>query len=294
MSKTPQTTKLMHDALADYLTLMARRQNGEVHFVETGLSALDEKFHGAIHEGHLIVIAARPAMGKTALAQQITEIIAESGNRSVLFFSLEMNANEVVERSLSRNAKISIGSLKTVVNLGANQYERLAEAVKRTTDLPFIIEDSTYSINAIVGKTKAVIAELSKRNMPPLGVVVVDYIQLVTGKGQNRTQEVGNVTTLLKRMAKELGLAVIAISQLNRGVEGRNDKRPSMSDLRESGQIEQDADLILFVYRDEVYDEHSQDKGVAEIIAGKNRHGPLGKVRLAWDGKYVTFGDLDE
>jgi replicative DNA helicase len=154
------------------------------------------------------------------------------------------------------------------------------------------VDDGSFDIAALVNKTKAAAAGLDRAGLPPLGLIVVDYLQLVSAKAANRTLEVGQVTNNLKRLAKELAVPVLALSQLNRAVEQRQDRRPTLSDLRESGQIEQDADLVLFLYRDEYYDENSADKGIAEVIAAKNRHGTTGTVKLAFVGERVAFGDL--
>jgi replicative DNA helicase len=158
--------------------------------------------------------------------------------------------------------------------------------------LPLIVDDANLGIEQLVEKTLAVKNSLEKMGLPPLGVIAVDYIQMVTAGGANRTLEIGQVTGGLKRLAKDLKVPVLALSQLNRAVENKTDKRPGLSDLRESGNIEQDADMVLFLYRDEYYNENSEDKGIAEVICGKNRHGATGTVKLAFVGERVMFSDL--
>lgn len=230
-------------------------------------------------------------MGKSVFAQQVTEQVAGQGHTSI-FYTLEMGAHELTERGLSRRSGVPIPSLKTAESLTQDDWRRLSDAMADYAPLPLLIDDAAFDINALVHKTKAAAAGLEKAGLPPLGLVTVDYLQLVGAKAANRTLEVGQVTSSLKRLAKELSVPVLALSQLSRGVEGRQNRRPTLSDLRESGNIEQDADLVLFLYRDEYYDENSPDKGVAEVIAAKNRHGSTGTTRLAFVGERVTFGEL--
>lgn len=239
-------------------TVLENRKKGD-NFIQTGFSALDSLLSGGIRGSNLIVLAGRPSMGKTAFAYQIAEHVARQS--SVVFFSLEMGANDVVDRSLS------------------SHYSR-----------PNVDEDDVHdhisSLNLHIDPTSAVdvrhIGSLCRKHKRKhnLDLVVVDYIQLMTGKGDNRTQEMGSISRGLKALAKDLDVPVIALSQLNRKLEDRPNKRPVMSDIRESGEIEQDADVILFIYRDDVYDSDTPDQGLAEIICRKQRNGRVGTVYL--------------
>lgn len=229
-------------------------------------------------------------MGKTAFSQQIAEFIAQE--RTTLFFSLEMSGHEITERAISRRSGVPITRLTTNTALNNDEWDELTNAFTTFSRLNLLIDDGSFEINEIVNKAKAAGASLEKAGMPPLGCIVVDYIQLIGCKAANRTLEVGQITRALKLLAKSLEVPVIALSQLNRGVEGRIDKRPELSDLRESGSIEQDADLIIFLYRDEYYNENSSDKGISEAISRKNRHGPTNTTKLAFSGEKIKFGDL--
>jgi replicative DNA helicase len=288
--KKPKTMRRFADVTADYIAALDARNNGERHYVLSGFKNLDRKFGGWLHDGHLVILAGRPAMGKSALAQQIAENVASDGKTAILL-SLEMSSYELVERSISRRSSISVPVLKIGV-LTDDEWGRVSMAMQQTMELPILVDDASFDIAGLIAKTKAAAGSLEKAGLPPLGLVVVDYLQLVTGKGLSRTMEVGQVSGGLKRLAKELKTPVLALSQLNRGVESRVEKRPTLADLRESGSIEQDADLVLFVYRDEYYNEDSQDKGVAEIIAAKNRHGETGTAKLVFVGERIMFGDL--
>lgn len=282
------------DLATSYADLLEARASGEIHHIKSGFTDLDEKFGGWLHEGHLIVIAGRPGMGKTVLAQQIAEYI--SNTKTALFFTLEMSSYELVERSVARQSGVTIQDLKTT-NIKEKDWIKVSNAIVNFGNLHLLIDDGTFSIAEIVNKSKSVSKHLDSQikqsdDVKPLGAIVVDYLQLISGKGVNRTIEVGQITTALKRLSKELKVPVIALSQLNRNLESRPNKRPNMSDLRESGQIEQDADMIFFIYRDEYYNEDSQEKGIAEIIGAKNRHGATGTVRTAFSGERVRFSDL--
>jgi len=265
----------------------AARAGGGARGLKTGFADLDDKLGGLL-PSNFVVLAARPSMGKTALATNIVSHVAGEG-RSALFFSLEMSTDEVGERILSADSRIDLNRLRHG-HLGANDWPRLAAASNR------LHLSGTY----VVDKPSLGILEiraLSRRHKARHGLdlVVVDYLQLVTaGKGETREQEVAAISRGLKALAKELSIPVIALSQLNRGVESREDRRPRLSDLRESGAVEQDADVVLFVYRDDYYyGERSQDPGVAEIIIGKNRNGSTeGPVRLKWSGNFTRFDNL--
>ena len=203
-----------------------------------------------------------------------------------------MSAHEITERSLSRRAKISIPVLKTKAEFGDSDRAALAAALAEFEQLPLLIDDVTSDIAEIADSAKATAAGLGAAGLPPLGCIVVDYLQLVGAKGANRNLEIGLITRTLKLLAKSLSVPIIALSQLNRAVEARPDRRPTLADLRDSGSIEQDADLTIYIYRDEMYNAKSKDAGIGEIGTLKNRHGPQPTVRLGFDGEHVTFSDL--
>lgn len=291
MDKQPKTMRLSGEIASDYLKALDARFTGQKHHTASGFPSLDKQLPAWLHEGHLIVIAGRPAMGKSAFSQQVAENVAGE-RRTTILFTLEMSSYEITERSMARRSGIPIPKLKTANGLTERDWEKLVNAQTELTPLPFLIDDSTFGIDEIVAKTKAAAAGLEKAGLPSLGCVVVDYIQLVQSRGENRTLQVGQVTNKLKILAKDLAVPVVALSQLNRAVEGRNDRRPTLADLRESGNIEQDADLVMFLYRDEYYNPDSAEKGVAEVIAAKNRHGAIATTKLAFSGEQIRFGEL--
>lgn len=279
------------DLIVSYVNHLDEQQAGVKNYVDSGFADLDTNLPGWLHDGRLIVIAGRPGMGKTAFSQQIAEFVATE--KTTLFFSLEMSCHEITERSVSRRSGVPITKLTTnTTNLNNGEWDELTKALATFSKLHLLVDDGTFEINEIVTKAKTAEASLEKAGMPPLGCIVVDYIQLIVTKAANRTLEIGQITRALKMLAKALNVPVIALSQLNRGVEGRIDKRPELNDLRESGSIEQDADLIIFLYRDEYYNENSNDKGICEAIARKNRHGPTNTTKLAFSGEKIKFGDL--
>jgi len=286
----PKTMKLAKAIAADYIVSLDKRFDGEKHYIASCFKSFDKRFPAWLHEGHLIVVAARPAMGKSALAQQIGEHVAQ--NLTTLFFTLEMQSYELAERSISQRKGVPISKLKTAESLTPDDWELIISGLDEFSQLSLLVDDASFDINALINKAKKAAVGLEQNGLPPLGCIVVDYLQLVTAKAANRTLEVGMVTMALKRLAKELSVPIIALAQLNRNLEARQDKRPMLADLRESGQIEQDADLILFLYRDEVYNSASADAGVAELIVAKNRHGEMGTVRMAFVGNRISFKDL--
>ena len=267
--------------------LYARKS--DVTGVPTGFTDLDRKTSG-LQEGDLIVIAGRPSMGKTALALNIAEHIALSFKLPVAIFSMEMGATQLAMRLLGSVGKLDQHKLRTG-QINDDEWARLSDALGKLSDAKMHI-DETPALNAL--ELRARVRRLARQYGGKLGAVVVDYLQLMqaVAQGENRATEISEISRSLKALAKELKVPVLALSQLNRGVEARPDKRPLMSDLRESGAIEQDADVIFFIYRDEVYNEASSDKGVAEIIIGKQRNGPIGTVRLAFLGQHTRFENL--
>ncbi len=251
--------------------------------VPTGFLDLDSKTAG-LQPSDLVIVAARPSMGKTAFVLNIAQYAALHHNTPVAIFSLEMSKEQLVMRMLCAEARVDNAKVRTGY-LGERDFPRLAMAAGRLSDAPVYIDD-TPGQNVLEMRAKA---RRLKREAN-IGLLIIDYLQLMRGFSQeNRTQELSEISRSLKSLAKELNIPVIALSQLNRQVELRADKRPIMSDIRESGSIEQDADVIMFIYRDEVYKQDSQDEGVAEIIIGKQRNGPTGTVRLTFRKEYTRF-----
>ena len=255
----------------------------------TGLSDLDEMTSG-LQKSDLVIVAGRPSMGKTTLVMNMAEHAAIKASKPVLVFSMEMPADSLAMRMMSSLGRIDQHRIRTG-KLDDDDWPRVTSAVHMLSEAPLFIDDSpALSPAEVRARARRLVKEHG-----PLGLIVIDYLQLmkVPGfKAENRTAEISEISRSLKALAKELNVPVIALSQLNRSLEQRHDKRPVMSDLRESGAIEQDADLICFIYRDEVYNEDSPDKGCAEIIIAKQRNGPIGKVRVAFLGKYTRFEDL--
>lgn len=257
--------------------------------IATGLSDLDEMTSG-LQPSDLIIVAGRPSMGKTTLVMNMAEHAAIKGQKPVLVFSMEMPSDSLAMRMMSSLGRIDQHRIRTG-KLNDDDWPRVTSAVHMLSEAPLFIDDSA---GISPSEMRARARRLAKEH-GQLGLIVVDYLQLmkVPGfKAENRTAEISEISRSLKSLAKELKVPVVALSQLNRSLEQRQDKRPVMSDLRESGAIEQDADLICFIYRDEVYNEDSPEKGVAEIIIAKQRNGPIGKVRVAFLGKYTRFEDL--
>lgn len=253
--------------------------------VPTGYHDFDDMTSG-LQASDLVIIAGRPSMGKTTFAMNIAEHVAIKSRLPVLIFSMEMPGESIVMRMLSSLCRIDQLRIRTG-KLADDDWPRISSTVSMLTDAPMYIDD-TPGLSPAEMRARA--RRLAKEH-GQLGLIVVDYLQLmqVPGNSENRTAEISEISRSLKGLAKELKVPVIALSQLNRGLEQRTDKRPVMSDLRESGAIEQDADLIVFIYRDEVYNENSPDKGTAEIIIAKQRNGPIGKTRLTFMGQYTCF-----
>lgn len=254
----------------------------------TGYKDLDEMTSG-LQPADLVVVAGRPSMGKTVLGVNIGEHVAIKSKKPVLVFSMEMPAEAIAMRMLSSLGRIDQHRLRSG-KLSDEDWPRITSAVSMLSEAQLLIDDTAaLSPGEVRSRARRVTREYGQ-----LGLIVIDYLQLmqVIGFKENRTTEISEISRSLKALAKELDVPIIAISQLNRSLEQRADKRPMMADLRESGAIEQDADLILFIYRDEVYNENTPDKGVAEIIIAKQRNGPIGTVRVAFLGKYTRFENL--
>lgn len=257
---------------------------GEITGLTTGFKDLDRETSG-LQPADLVIVAARPSMGKTAFAMNIAETVAMKQDKAVAVFSMEMPGDSLALRLLSSMGRIDQRKIRNG-QLETEDWPRLFSATKLLSKAKLFIDD-TGGLSP--SDLRARCRRLQRQN--PLGLIIVDYLQLMTipGSKENRTNEISEISRSLKMLAREMNVPVVALSQLNRSLESRTDKRPIMSDLRESGAIEQDADLILFIYRDEVYNENSIDKGTAEIIIGKQRNGPIGKTRLTFLGQYLRF-----
>ena len=268
------------------IDMLYHRDNpSDITGVPTGFSDLDQMTSG-LQEGDLVIVAGRPSMGKTALAINMAEHIAVEQRLPVAVFSMEMGGTQLAMRLLGSVGRLDQSKLRTG-RLSDEDWTKLTMAVQKLHDAPMHI-DETPGLNPLELKARA---RRLHRQYGKLGLIVVDYLQLMSSskEGENRATEISEISRSLKSLAKELKVPVIALSQLNRSLEQRPNKRPVMSDLRESGAIEQDADLILFIYRDEVYNPDSADKGKAEIIIGKQRNGPIGMVPLTFLGQYTRF-----
>jgi replicative DNA helicase len=269
-------------------------QEGEVTGVETGFEDLDRLTTG-FHKSDLVVLAARPAMGKTAMA--LNAIWHASGEKKmpVAIFSLEMSKEQLVQRLISQTTRIPAQALRSG-NVKAEDWPKLVRGVAEVARAPIWIDDTAgVTLMEIRAKVRRLASQLNATGEKPLSLVVIDYLQLMIGQGnrqENRQQEIAEISRGLKVLARDLDVPVLAIAQLSRAVEARHDKRPLLSDLRDSGAIEQDADMVMFLYRDEYYNPESDDKGIAEVIVGKHRNGPTGKVQLAWLEQYTKFASL--
>jgi len=265
----------------------AKNHPGGRRGLPTGFRDFDEKTNG-LHAGDLVIVAGRPGMGKTSFAMNVAEYASVVKKVPVAVFSMEMAAEQLVFRVISSVGEIDQQKLRNAA-LDDSDWAKLSWATGALRDAPLYI-DETGALSPLELRARA--RRIAARH--GLGLIVVDYIQLMQVPGsENRATEVAEISRSLKALGKELGVPVIALSQLNRGVEQRDNKRPRMADLRESGGIEQDADVVVFVYRDDYYNpDTSPDKGMAEIIIGKQRSGPTGMVKVAFDGKYTKFRDL--
>ncbi len=257
--------------------------------VTTGFKDLDEMTSG-LQPSDLVIVAARPSMGKTAFAMNLVESVVIKAEKPVLVFSMEMPADSILMRMISSLGQINQTRVRSG-KLEEDDWPRLTSAVSMLKDKPLYIDDTAgLSPTELRSRARRVAREIKQ----DFGMIMIDYLQLmqIPGMNEGRTAEISEISRSLKALAKELNCPVVALSQLNRGLEQRTDKRPMNSDLRESGAIEQDADVIMFIYRDEYYNEESPDKGIAEIIIGKQRNGPIGRVKLSFQGQFTKFNDL--
>ena len=272
----------------DHLNELSSGQVG-LPGLSTGLSAVDSKIHG-LNKSDLILVAARPGMGKTSLALNFALNVGKACQKTVAVFSLEMSKEQLATRLLSAEAFVSNQKLITG-NLSETDWVRIAQSANALNQTDIRIDDNPL----------LTVADMNAkcRRMENLGLVIIDYLQLMTSAGgrgyagENRQQAVSDISRMLKIMAKELEVPVVCLSQLSRANEKREDKRPMLSDLRESGAIEQDADIVLFLYRDDYYNEDSEKRNIAECIVAKNRHGETGKVELKWLPDYTSFGTIE-
>lgn len=272
--------------------------DGQVTGVETGFEDLDRLTTG-FHKSDLVILAARPAMGKTAFALNAIWQVAGVEGLPVAIFSLEMSKEQLVQRLISQYTRIPTQALRSG-DVKAEDWPKLVRGVAEVSKAPIWIDDTAgASLMEMRAKVRRLASRLNTQAEDgdpankPLSLVVVDYLQLMVGQTtESRQQEVSEISRGLKVLARDLDVPVIAIAQLSRAVEQRHDKRPLLSDLRDSGAIEQDADMVMFLYRDEYYNPDSEDKGIAEVIVGKHRNGPTGKIQLAWLEQYTKFGSL--
>jgi replicative DNA helicase len=273
------------DILTDTFSDIEQRSLGMVlPGLACGFYDLDAMTQG-FQRSDLIITAARPAMGKTSFVLNVARNIADTHRLPVAIFSLEMSKAQLIYRLLSSEAKIESGRLRTG-RIAQHEWEPMGHAINTLSQLPIFIDD-TPGIGVTEIRSKA--RRLQAEQGGALGLILIDYLQLMEGTGDNRVQELSKMTRSLKGLARELNVPVIALSQLSRGVESRTNKRPMMSDLRESGAIEQDADLIMMLYREEYYDPDTPDRGIAEIIVTKHRNGPTGTVKLLFQPEFTQF-----
>ncbi|MCL4152290.1 UNVERIFIED_CONTAM: hypothetical protein GTU68_001383 [Idotea baltica] len=278
---------LVQDSIKNIENMYDRKE--DITGVPSGFTDLDKMTSG-LQDSDLIIMAARPSMGKTSLAMTIVQWVGIHKQLPCAFFSLEMSKEQLILRTLCSEARVNNSKVRTG-NLGERDFPKLVDAASKVSEAAIYIDDTpALSVTEMRAKARRLHREVG------LKLIVVDYLQLMKSPtyAKNREQEISDISRSLKAIAKELQVPVIALSQLNRSLESRNDKRPLMSDLRESGAIEQDADIIMFIYRDEVYNPESADKGIAELIISKHRSGPTGNIRVAFTPQYTRFDNLEE
>ena len=281
--------QLVGDLMAKYLAVVDERWERNGGGISTGFPDLDRRLGGGLAEGSLVILAGRPAMGKTALALQVAYNVADHGH-TALVCSQEMQNTQLIDRAVSFVGRVPLAALLTGEGMTADDHDKYQAALSRISAAPLFLDEQGALKPADVRRKARKV-----KNKRGLSVLVIDYLQLMVGDkdGENRTREVTQITQDLKALAKELSCCVIALSQLNRQVESRPNKRPIMSDLRESGSIEQDADVILAPYRDEYYNADSRYQGLAELLVLKNRQGASGGfVPMSFQGEYTAFGSI--
>lgn len=287
-----ELAKLLVDQIEEIEKLY--KSNSPISGYATGFHDLDEMTNG-FKPQELIIVAGRPGMGKTAFTLNLATNLARKNDAAVLIFSLEMGADQLVRRMLTSKARVDGGKLQKGI-LDKGSWERIYTAADELSNLRIVIDDdAALTVPTILTKARRLSAQLSRGETPKkLGLIIVDYLQLMAGHGKSerREQEISAISRGLKLLARELQVPVVALSQLNRGVESRPDKRPQMSDLRESGAIEQDADLIMFLYRDKVYNPETPDPSICELLIRKHRNGPTGDIRLYFNEQYTLFDNL--
>lgn len=285
---TSQIQSIEDAWIAEFPEIERRAESGELPGIATGFYDLDEMLGGGVSPGDLMVVAGRPSMGKSLFAHTLAYNIAKLHEAPALIFSLEMTKQQILFRFLSREAKLSTVAIRAGA-LNQRQWADLIEAGSAVSQVKLLLDDSPCpSIFEIRSKARQVTAQYGSPKL-----IVIDYLQLmVDGSDMRLVQRVGELTRQLKLLAKECNVAIILVSQLNRDVEGQNNKRPSLSHLRDSGRIEEDADIVLGIYRDAYYNPETVDTNVAEIIFLKQRNGPLGAVKLLFDGEYSQFLNL--
>ncbi|MBR6396877.1 MAG: replicative DNA helicase, partial [Lachnospiraceae bacterium] len=264
------------------------KNKGSVTGVETGFYDLDAMTAG-FQKSDLIIVAARPSMGKTAFVLNIAEYAAVKHDTAVAIFSLEMSKDQLVKRILAMNSRVDSQDIRTG-NLEDEDWAKLVESAATISRSKLLIDD-TPGISVMELRSKCRKMKLEHN----IGMIIIDYLQLMSGSknnGESQQQVISDISRSLKAIAREINVPVIALSQLSRAVEQRPDKRPMLSDLRESGAIEQDADVVMFIYRDDYYNKDSEEKGISEIIIGKQRNGPTGTVKLLWENKLTKFQNL--
>ncbi|MFU2059014.1 replicative DNA helicase [Avibacterium gallinarum] len=289
----PQNIIDILDKTIDKIELLsASETHNGVTGVTTGFIDLDRKTAG-LQPSDLIIVAARPSMGKTTFAMNLCENAALASDKPVLVFSLEMPSEQIMMRSLASLSRVDQTKIRTGQGLDEGDWAKIASTLGVFKQKPNLYIDDSSGLTPTELRSRA---RRVYREHGGLSLIMVDYLQLMRAPAfsDNRTLEIAEISRSLKALAKELEVPVIALSQLNRTLENRADKRPVNSDLRESGSIEQDADLIMFIYRDEVYNDNSEEKGIAEIIIGKQRNGPIGKVRLKFNGQFSRFDNLKD
>ena len=285
-----EVNPLLQSALARIEELF--NSDGDITGLSTGYKDLDDMTSG-LQPSDLIIVAGRPSMGKTSFAMNLVENAVLIQKKPILVFSMEMPAEQLIIRMLSSLGRIDQTRIRNG-KLEQEDWPKLSTAMTKLKDVPLFIDDTAALTPTEVRSRARKVAREHGGENNELGMIMLDYMQLmqVAGSTEGRTAEISEISRSLKAIAKEFKCPVVALSQLNRALEGRPNKRPVNSDLRESGAIEQDADVIMFIYRDEVYNEDSQDKGVAEIILGKQRNGPIGTCRLAFIGEFTRFENL--